>query len=97
MKTMNNQSIEERAAEYYPYNYDDLYTTTDLKRNAFTEGIRDQAELMKNDAIEFATWLAVKEYQPVFGEGVWVDKERDTVWTEEQLYNEFKDDTAGKE
>jgi hypothetical protein len=57
-------------------------------RKSFIKGAKWQAERMYNDAIEFAEWIRIKDFQTATG-NKWIGLNME-YYTTQELYEQFK-------
>ena len=79
---MSKETIEEatdRVREEYPFWFED---------NSFGLGAAWQEQKMYSEAIEFAEWIRIKDFQAASGDN-WIGLNME-YYTTQELFNQFK-------
>jgi hypothetical protein len=81
----------EEAAENYAVQYlieDEQEIDSVNRKQSFKEGAKWQAERMYNEAIEFAEWIRVKDFQTA-SKNNWIGLDM-KYYTTQELFEQFK-------
>jgi hypothetical protein len=81
---MNQETLEEAARDYIKG--DDLSTFS--QRAFFIAGAKWQSERMYSEAIEFAEWIRIKDFQTTSKDN-WIGLDME-YYTTQELYEQFK-------
>ena len=86
------ETLEEAAERLYPENWQSImegyHDSNSYERTAFIEGAKWQAERMYSEAIEFAEWIRVKDFQTASKDN-WIGLDM-KYFTTEELFEQFK-------
>ena len=85
------ETLEEAANKIYPNDeYRDEYYCDmgEVHREKFIEGAKWQAERMYSEAIEFAEWIRIKDFQTASKDN-WIGLDM-KYYTTEELFEQFK-------
>ena len=84
-KESKQKTLEKLAKEYYP---DELKMMEMMERIAFKRGYTECKERMYSEAIEFAEWIRIKDFQTASKDN-WIGLDM-KYYTTEELFEEFK-------
>jgi hypothetical protein len=84
------QETLEQAAENYAHNNFNMHETNSYKelKKGFEAGVKWQAETMYNEAIEFAEWIRIKDFQTA-SKNNWIGLDM-KYYTTQELFEQFK-------
>jgi hypothetical protein len=82
---MTHETIEEAAEKYARFNFDSSFLDIN---DHFIAGAKWQAERMYNEAIEFAEWIRIKDFQTA-SKNNWIGLDM-KYYTTQELFEQFK-------
>jgi hypothetical protein len=89
---MNKETLEEAAERLYPENWESImdgqHDSNSYERTAFINGAKWQQERRYSEAIEFAEWIRIKDFQTTERDN-WIGLEL-IYYTTEELFEKFK-------
>ena len=88
---MNKETLEEAAEKYFDYNiFCDGITDfeKEISIRSYIAGAKWQQERMYSEAIEFAEWIRIKDFQTTERDN-WIGLEL-RYYTTEELFKQFK-------
>ena len=96
---MKQETLEEAAEKEYPIKIESImegsHDVNSYQRNAFIQGAKWQQERSYSEAIEFAEWIRIKDFQTT-ERGNWIGLEL-RYYTTEELFEQFKKHKGGEE
>jgi hypothetical protein len=81
---MNKETLEEAAIIIFGDDDDGMY----LEKKAFIKGANWQADRMYSEAIEFAEWIRIKDFQTT-SKNNWIGLDM-KYYTTQELFEQFK-------